>query len=288
MSVGPGRPPTPDQVARERLAERNGHQSVEGRAVDAAAIADTAVDQPAAKRTASEGRGDTDEAPSLRGIHRRTEFVEQGDVVGNDLAVTGQQRRHVALGDIVHQGKQLTADTDPAKARVIVHRVTEGFQTKFRAQGDGVAAPKPEKGSLTATGTGPGHRGDAVETGAPEQMQNHGLGEVIGGVARGHVNRKNGVASVAGPFLEVRANPDLDGVGNEANAEPLRQGLHRVRLHGGSCPQTVIDVMEHDRRMSGADSEHGKGDRIGSTRDGARHVARWGERTRLEEPGGQR
>lgn len=150
LPAGPGRPPTADQIARERLAQCDRHRPVEGGGVDAAAIADTATPQPSAERAAGKGRGDADKPPTLRRIHRCAEVVEQFDVVGRKLAVTGEKRSYVALRDVVHQGEELLADANPAEASVLVHRVTDGLQTELRAQCDRVATPKPEEGALTA------------------------------------------------------------------------------------------------------------------------------------------
>ena len=73
--------------------------------------------------------------------------------------------------------------------------------------------------------------GEPVEPGAPQQVEQHGLGLVVGGVAGEHVGRQRGVAGPPGARLEV--GPGLDRrprTARNAGAEPRRRRRDDVGL----------------------------------------------------------
>ena len=86
------------------------------------------------------------------------------------------------------------------------------------------------------------HAGEPVQAGAPEEVEEHGLGLVVGGVAGEGVGRQDGVASGAGPCLQVRTRFDDDPLGAEAGAEAVGRRRHDVRLGGRAGTQAVVDV----------------------------------------------
>ena len=68
-------------------------------------------------------------------------------------------------------------------------------------------------------GSGP-HPGQAVHAGAPEQVDQHGLGLVVRGVPGGGAGAEGRVAGLAGPRLEVGAVGHVHPHGPERRAEP--------------------------------------------------------------------
>ena len=68
------------------------------------------------------------------------------------------------------------------------------------------------------------HPGQAVEGGAPEEVDEDGLGLVVGGVAGEHAGREGRVSRRAGPGFEVGAVSDVDRDRPEPGSEPLGGG----------------------------------------------------------------
>ena len=91
-----------------------------------------------------------------------------------------------------------------------------GVESELGAEALGLGPAQPQE--RVAVGA---HPGQAVEAGAPQQVEQHGLGLVVGGVAGEHVGRQHGVARGPGPGLEVRARLD-GGAAATSNAAPNR------------------------------------------------------------------
>ncbi len=111
------------------------------------------------------------------------------------------------------------------------------------------------------------HAGQAVEAGAPQEVEQDGLGLVVGGVAGEDVGGQHGVAGGPGPGLEVGAGGDVDRLGPEAGAEPGRGGLDAA-VGLGLRAQAVVDVDGGDL-AAGGDGQDQQGQGVGAAGDGA-------------------
>ena len=111
--------------------------------------------------------------------------------------------------------------------------------------------------------------GQPVEAGAAEQVEEHGLGLVVGGVAGEHVGGQRRVAGPAGPRLEV-------GAGRHASPAPTRKAAPNRAATSATTsasarragPQAVVDVDGGDR-AAGLDREHEQRQRVGAAGDRA-------------------
>ena len=93
----------------------------------------------------------------------------------------GEQRDDIATGDVVEQRQHLVAD--PVAAVDAGRRWSDRRPAPgpLRAQRARVSARRRPQDRPTLVGS---HAGQAVEAGAPQQVEQHGLGLVVGGVAR--------------------------------------------------------------------------------------------------------
>ena len=111
--------------------------------------------------------------------------------------------------------------------------------------------------------------GEAVEAGAAQQVEQHGLGLVVGGVAGEHVGRQRRVAGRARPGFEVRARarPGRAPTGTQHRTSRADRG-HDVGVRARAGPQPVVDMDRRDL-TAGVDREDQQGQRVGAARDGA-------------------
>ena len=109
------------------------------------------------------------------------------------------------------------------------------------------------------------HPGQPVDTGAPEQVEQHGLGLVVGGVPGGRPRTEDGPAGHPGPGLEVgtlgNGHPDRP----EGGAETAGGGGHDPGLPRRARAQGVVDVDGGDVAPGGA-GQHQQGQGVGPAR----------------------
>jgi hypothetical protein len=86
------------------------------------------------------------------------------------------------------------------------------------------------------------HRGEAVDAGASEQGEEHGLGLVVSGVSGQDTGRQGGVTGLAGAGFQIRPGSNGDCYRVELGSEPVGGGRHDGRLVTRVVPQAVIDV----------------------------------------------
>ena len=81
------------------------------------------------------------------------------------------------------------------------------------------------------------HAAQAVESGAAQQVQQHGLGLVVGRVAGEDVGREHREPCLAGPGLEIGTGVDGGLLGPKGSVEPRRGGGNEVGLSCGVGPK---------------------------------------------------
>ena len=106
--------------------------------------------------------------------------------------------------------------------------------------------------------------------GAPQQVQQHGLGLVFGRVPEQRVGCERGPTGVAGPSLEVGAVGDLHGDHLHGHAERLAHGAHLFGIGARLGAQPVVDVRRH-HLAPGRLGQHHQGRRVGAARPRAHH-----------------
>ena len=131
------------------------------------------------------------------------------------------------------------------------------------------------------------HAGQTVEAGAPQEVQEHRLGLVVGRVAGEDIGWENGEASLPGTRLQIGAVFDGRPFGPEGGAELFCGGRHHAGL--GRCfgSKAVIDVHRRGPAPGRArQCEQGEG--VSAPRHGARHIRpRRGERAPRQETVGR-
>ena len=130
--------------------------------------------------------------------------------------------------------------------------------------------PGSHAGAGGAAGGSGVHAGEAVEPGAPQQVEQHRLGLVVGGVPGQH--RPGGRRSGRpGAGLEVGAG--LHRARTPRNAPPaVGRDPHHLGLAGGPRAQPMVDM--HGRGpATGLDGQNQQRQRVGPTRHGARRTS---------------
>ena len=147
------------------------------------------------------------------------------------VGLAGEQRGNVALGDRRGEREQLVADPVATVGGICVRRVGHGLQAECRAERNGLCPADGEQRSARPDACGHGaHPGQTVEPAAAQEVEQHGLGLVVGGVSGEHTGGEHGVAGRSGAGLEVRAGLDHDALGPEPGAEARRRCRDDVGL----------------------------------------------------------
>jgi hypothetical protein len=119
-----------------------------------------------------------------------------------------------------------------------VRGVVHHFDAESAAQILGVGAPQCQQGPA---GTG-SHGRQSTSSGAAQQVDQDGLGLIIGGVTGEHVGGQHRIAGCACPCLQVRAVTHLHDGGVERNAHSVGQRPDHLRLSGSAGSKLVVDV----------------------------------------------
>jgi hypothetical protein len=138
-------------------------------------------------------------------------------------------------------------------------------QPEVRAQRVGVPAAQPADGPDARV-----EPGQPVERSAPQHVEEHGLGEVVGRVAEQRAVGQRAGAGGAGAGLEVGTRRHRHPLGPEGGAEALRGGRHHVGLPIGAGPEPVVDVHRGDLE-TGLAGQGEQREGIGSARHRAGH-----------------
>lgn len=111
------------------------------------------------------------------------------------------------------------------------------------------------------------HRGDAIEAGAAHQIDQKGLGLVVGSVTGHRVWPEHGVPGPTGSRLEIATRGNTDLLGPEGGAESIGDGPHDLRLARCVGSHPVVDVHGRDIESGGHGEDEESGG-IGSAGNG--------------------
>ena len=218
---------------------------------------------PASQRRTARRASATGAAARARGVggvEVGRERVHEVGLVAEHLGLAGEDRDDVALGDGVEQGEELVAHPVAAEGGRLVGRILDRSQAEVPAERPGLAPAQAEQ----RPADGP-HAGQPVEPGAAQEVEQHGLGLVVGCVAGQDVGRQRGVAGGPGAGLQVRPRRDLDPHGAEGRAEALGRVRHDVGLIVAAGAQPVVDVDRRHSRARG-DGQDQQRQRVGAAR----------------------
>ena len=189
------------------------------------------------------------------------QLVQQVEIVAQDVGGAGQHVHGVALGDVGEQRERFVTDAVASERRVSVRRVGSDAEAERRAQTERLAPAEREQRLRRPRR----HRAEAVEAGAAQEVEEHGLRLIVCGVAGQHTVGKRVVARPSQAGLEVRPDGDLDVVHHEVDPERGRCRTRRRGIGAGARPNAVIDVVGGDG-ATGRDRQHHERGRVGSTR----------------------
>ncbi len=148
-------------------------------------------------------------------------------LVAGQVGLAGEQGHRVAAGQVGQQGQQFVAHPVAQVARVGVGRVVHDRQCERAAQGHGLGPAQGEQGRAAGA-----HRRQAGQRGAAQQVEQHGLGLVVGGVAGEHARGQHAVAGLAGAGLQVGPVGDGHRLGAERAPEECGVGRDHLGLVG--------------------------------------------------------
>ena len=160
-------------------------------------------------------------------------------------------------------GQQLVADPVAAEGGSSVGRVLDRSQAEVLAQRPGLAPAQAEQ----RVAVGP-HAGQPVEPGAPQEVEQHRLGLVVGRVAGEHVGRR---ARRSGPPGRGPRGSGPGATSTRSARKRHRSGRRRParpRPRPRAGPQPVVDV-DGRHPAAGGDGQHEEGERVGAAGDGA-------------------
>ncbi len=180
------------------------------------------------------------------------------------VGVANQEGHRIPITHVGQKGQHLMADPVASEPGIGVRRIDDRREAQFVTYGLGVRPPQPEDGAVGAGADA----GGAGRAGAPEQLKDHRLGLVVGGVTGQDTIGKNSVPGLPSPVLEIGAGLDLDRHRPPRHPQELRHLTHAVTLGVGAGPQPVIDVYRLGV-TPGGDGEDQKSKRVGT----ARHCA---------------
>ena len=268
---------TAADLAGHRLAAGDGEHAVDGgaRRAGAARRRRAASGGPPGGRAAGGGG---------QGARRRWgraasgQLVEQLGVGAEQVGLAGEHGRDVALGDRVEEraaarGGRGCGGRRGSTLRRVVHRL--------EARGRRTARGSRARRSRRSGRRGGVEAGEAVEAGAAEQVEQHGLGLVVGGVAGEHVRR---AAPRSG---RARARASRFGPGGRPRPAPPRKAAPKraaavgddVGLRRRTRPQPVVDVDGGDVAPR-LDGQHEQRERVGAAGHRAGRPAVPGRRER--------
>ncbi len=254
-AVGGGRPGDPCRSRSPRLRPRDGQHPFDGRSLGRMVAAQPQADGASPER---DRRGGED--AGVGRVELARECIEQIRVVAQQVRLAAEEVGDVALGDRVEHGKQVVPDAVAAESTIGIRLVVDGLEPELRAQLVCLGAAQRQQRSSVAS-----HGGQAVGAGAAQEVEEHRLGLIVGGVPGEHIRGKRLVACGPSPSLEVGAGWHLHPDRMESGS-PLRGDVgHHHAVLGRAGPQAVVDVDRADL-TAGFHGQHEQCEGVSATR----------------------
>ena len=201
--------------------------------------------------------------------------------VGEQFGLAHEHGHRVAFGDVGHQRQHLAPHPIAHERGVEVRRIVERLEPLDGADGLGLGPTQRQDRMPMARSDA----GEPVGTGTAQEVHEHGLRLIIGGVSQRGLGAEHLMAGEACPRLEIGPGLDRQRFGPERDTEPRRDLGHEHRLDRGLRPDAVIDVHRGDHTVGG-DGEHQQRQRIGTPGHAAHEpLPRSGEGAAGEEIG---
>ena len=147
----------------------------------------------------------------------------------------------VALGDVVECRHHLVTDLVATEPQVVVRLVLHRSESELAAQRTRLGAAQRQQRAVV-----PAHAGEAIEAGAAQQVEQHGLGLVVDRVPREHIGRERRVAGRARPCFEVGTRSDLSALRTKRGTAGARDLGDDLGVAFGPGPETVVDIHRRD------------------------------------------
>ena len=214
--------------------------------------------QPPPERAPSRRGGRVGQSAGIGRVELGGRGVGQIRLGPEQVGLAGQDRDDVALGDVVQERQQLVPDPVPPEGERRVGRVVDRCQPQLPAQRHRLGVAEVEQRTAIAA-----HARQPVQACPPQEVEEHGLGLIVGRVTGEDVGGQRGVARGAGPGLEVRACLHIDALGVERRPEAGRRRqppapprpMSRVSARGRRAPRSSGSRPRWPRR-AGRVSRH--------------------------------
>ena len=199
----PRHPGAAADLGRHGVAARDGEHPLEGGEVGRVGLLVGRRPQPRPQRPPGQRVGRGRDGAGVGGVADGLtgQGVEERGVGAGEVGEAAEQGHDVALGDVVEQRQHLVTDAVAPEAGVEVRGVDDGLESEVGTEPVGLGPAQPDDRVPRAGRQG----GEAVDPGAPQEGEQHGLGAVVGGVAGGVVGWEHGAAGGASAGLEVGA-----------------------------------------------------------------------------------
>ncbi len=188
--------------------------------------------QPFPQSATPERSGSVRDRPGVGRVERCGELAEQGRVIGQQPRLTGQDGHDVTAGELAQHGDQLVTDAVAQVGRVAVRRVLDRVQTEPRAQRVGLGPTQGENRVPRPSA----HRREAVSGGAAEQVDEHRLCLIVGGVAGRRTGRHGAESGRARSRLEIGTSSEAHPVHDDVDAELAGDLVHDADILVGVLP----------------------------------------------------
>jgi hypothetical protein len=166
--------------------------------------------------------------PGIGGVERSGKGVEQVVVGAKQVGLAGEDGRQVAGGHIGQQRQHLVAHAVAHESWIGVRFVVGRGHASEPTHLHGVGSTQPQEGPR-----GPrAHTGQTARCGTAQQVDEHGLGLVVGCVPGEHAGGQHGVARRPGPGLEIRAVAHGHRMHGAGHAEGGGGALYERRIVG--------------------------------------------------------
>ena len=173
--------------------------------------------QPTTKGGTGSNRGGRPKCRCARDIDIGRHLLDPVDQRSSMSGGAYQEGNGVTPRDLVQERQELVADAIAHEPRVVVRRVGYWNEAELGAEVLGLATPQPDDGMRPARA----HRGQTIGTGTASEIDQNGLGLIIGGVAEEGIRAEHGAAAALARASRFAPSP-IDTVRDSKAAPNVR------------------------------------------------------------------